>query len=65
MKDLSEKESKIIEHFLSSKKFISCVCIKWFKSAKKDAKNVKLKLLTKEDTTTWFYLQCLWLIRKK
>ena len=27
--------------------FFSCVCIKWFKSAKKDIKNVKLKLLTK------------------
>ena len=30
--------------------FFSCVCIKWFKSAKKDTRNVKLKLLTKEDT---------------
>ena len=30
--------------------FFSCVCIKCFKSAKKDTKNMKLKSLTKEDT---------------
>ena len=30
--------------------FFSCVCVKCFKSAKKDIKNVNLKLLTKEDT---------------
>ena len=37
---------------MPSKKFFffSCVCIKWFKSAKKGIKNAKLKLLTKEDT---------------
>ena len=29
--------------------FFSCVCIKWFKSAKKDIKNMKLKLLKKEN----------------
>ena len=30
--------------------FFSCVCIKWFKSTKKNTKNAKLKLLTTEDT---------------
>ena len=39
----------IIEPFMPSKKVL-CVCIKWFKLAKKDLKNVKLKLLTREDT---------------
>ena len=34
---------------MSSKKIFSCVCIKWFKSGKKDTKNVKLELLVKED----------------
>ena len=41
---------KIIECFMPSNNFFSCVCIKCFKSAKKDKKNVKLKLLTKEST---------------
>ena len=46
-----EKQSKIIKHFMPLKiLFFSCVCIKWFKSAKKDRKNVKLQLLTKADT---------------
>ena len=42
---------KIIEYFMvSKKKFFSCVYIKCFKSAKENIKNVKLKLLAKEDT---------------
>ena len=40
---------KNIEYFMPSKKKIfSCICIKCFKSAKKNTKNVKLKLLIKE-----------------
>ena len=35
---------------IKKKFFFSCVCIKCFKSAKKNTKNVKLKLFTKEDT---------------
>ena len=47
IKYLSEKLLSILCH----KKNFSCVCIKWFKSAKKkNTKNSKLKLLTKEDT---------------
>ena len=42
---------KIIDYFMpSKKKFFSCVCIKCFKSAKKNTKNVKFKLLTNKDT---------------
>ena len=44
---LSSIKSKTWEYFMPSKS--SCVCIKWFKSAKKDTKTVKLKLLTKEN----------------
>ena len=46
IKDLSEKVLSILCH----KKKKNCVCIKWFKSAKKNTKHVKLKLLTKGDT---------------
>ena len=44
----SQKLLSILCH--PNKKNFSCICIKWFKSAKKDTKNVKLKLLTREDT---------------
>ena len=42
----------MIKHFTPRKHFILflCVCIKRVKSAKKLTKNVKLKLLTMEDT---------------
>ena len=33
--------------------FCFCVCIKWVKSAKKHTKNVKYKLLTREDYDNW------------
>ena len=49
--ELSEKQPKIIEHLHHQKHFCVCsVCIKCGKSAKKHTKNVKLKLLTREDT---------------
>ena len=39
---------KIIVFYAIKKKFFfSCVCINWFKSTKKDIKNVNLKLFTK------------------
>ena len=47
-----KRKWKIIWLFYGIKKnkFFSCVCIKCFKSANKNIKNMKLKLLTKKDT---------------
>ena len=47
IKDVSEKLLSISCH---QKKFFSLCVYKMVKSAKKDIKNVKLKLLTQEDT---------------
>ena len=50
-KTLVKNGQKLLSILSYQKKiFFSCVCIKCFKSAKKDTKNMKLKLLTKEDT---------------
>ena len=48
----SRTSAKNYRVFCNIKKnlFFSCVCIKCFKSTKKNTKNAKLKLLTKEDT---------------
>ena len=41
-----KNSQKLLSILCHQKSFFVCVCIKWFKSAKKDTKNVKSKLLT-------------------
>ena len=42
---------KLTKLSIMKKLFFSCAYIKCFKSAKKNTKNAKLRLLTKEDTS--------------